>query len=127
MQLAAGFEFKINAQKPFILHCRNATLSLVSTVHHRNTLCPPRLMCDGILPQLHALPGPDVATCVWALARLGSAPPGYVPALLRELLTHGSAKMAQCRAQHLADLAWALSRLQVRAGPHLWVMIHECC
>ena len=70
-------------------------------------------MCNGLGSQLSVLSGPDLATSIWALARLGIAPPGVVPAFLKELLARGATKMGDCRAAQLADLAWGMARLQV--------------
>jgi len=87
-------------------------------------------MCSGLMDVVSELQGPELATCLWSLARLGShSPPptaaaggggtATVHALLLGALTGegGTAvKMRQCTFSQLADVAWSLAKLQV--GSH---------
>eukprot|EP00798_Chlamydomonas_sp_ICE-L_P030580 gene30580-35598_t len=54
------------------------------------------LMCQGMFHGGRcALAGADLATSVWALGRLGYAPPGMVSLMLRELLSNSSSKFSE--------------------------------
>lgn len=72
------------------------------------------LMCQGLKDTVLELDGPAIATCLWALGRLGQAPPGAVHVLLEELLEGSAAKMQHCSFPQLADVAWSMAKLQVR-------------
>ena len=65
------------------------------------------------------LQGPELATCLWSLTRLGHMQPGTLRVLLGALTGNdgsGAVKMRQCSFSQLADVAWSLARLQVSNG-----------
>jgi hypothetical protein len=76
------------------------------------------LMCQGLMDTCAELGGPALAACLWALGRLGDplTPPATLPAVLEELLRDGSAKARACAFAQLADVAWAVAKLQVRGA-----------
>lgn len=69
-------------------------------------------MCHGIMDTCTELGGPLLASCVWAMGRLGSVPPGTLPAILEEMLADRQSKAIACSFQQLADVVWSVARLQ---------------
>ena len=101
---------------------RKREAAVLCTLFHPRPDGPPHtnahlysLMCQGLMDTVSELDGPAIATCLWALGRLGQAPPGAVHILLEELLAGSATKMQHCSFPQLADVAWSMAKLQV--GP----------
>ncbi|GIM02010.1 hypothetical protein Vretimale_6761, partial [Volvox reticuliferus] len=71
-----------------------------------------RFLSQCALRDLQPLPGPLLARCVAAFARLSYAPPETVAPLAAALTAQSARKLRACSGREVADLAWALACLE---------------
>ncbi|EFJ52759.1 hypothetical protein VOLCADRAFT_127356 [Volvox carteri f. nagariensis] len=75
-----------------------------------------RFLSAATLRDLSPLPGPDLARCLAAFARLTYVPPEIVAPICAALTAAGSRKLRACSGTELAELAWGLASLEQLYG-----------